>query len=215
LKYSGFYAWTAQRWLASPVLTLALLLIAGCSSQPPLPPAERDRQASYQKRLETLATLDHWSLRARLAIDDGEDGGSGSLSWSRNGENQVMNFHGALGRGAWKLVADRAGAELTRADGSVYRAASVDELVRDQLGYGLPVAELAWWIRGLSAPGTAEKLDLNDLGVPQQIVQYSWDIRFDRYREFHGVLMPIKITAREADWTVKLAVRSWQWSGKP
>ncbi len=64
-----------------------------------------------------------------------------------------MDFHGAMGRGAWRLVAGGGGAELELADGKRYSAETVGELVRGQLGWAIPVENLSWWVRGVQAPG--------------------------------------------------------------
>ena len=46
-----------------------------------------------------------------------------------------MNFHGALGRGAWQLNADENGAVLEWADGEIHRADTVGELLEQRLGW--------------------------------------------------------------------------------
>src|SRR3546814_7635187 len=38
-------------------------------------------------REKALAGADHWVLQGRLGVSNGKDGGSGSFSWTQNGEN--------------------------------------------------------------------------------------------------------------------------------
>jgi outer membrane lipoprotein LolB len=193
---------------SAPVLALVLFLSA-CSSMPPASPDAAQRQALYQERHSYLAARDSWTLKARLAINNSDDGGSGVLNWSRDEAGQRMDFHGALGRGAWRLEAGEMGAVLTQSDGEVLRSDTVDELVRDQLGNEVPVSALAWWIRGLAAPGKSERLVLDEGGRPSGLSQDGWQIEFERYRDFAGQQLPQRITARQGEWTIKLAIREW------
>jgi outer membrane lipoprotein LolB len=68
---------------------------------------------AYQTRLKELQPLDQWTLRGRLAISDGMEGGSGNLIWQNDGDKTRMSFHGAMGKGAWRLQADPSGAGLS------------------------------------------------------------------------------------------------------
>lgn len=186
--------------------------LAACSSVPKAAPDAAQRQVLYQQRLVALESRDHWALRARLAINSADDGGSGVLNWSRQADNQRMDFHGALGRGAWRLQADRNGVVLTQSDGETLHSDTIDELVREQLGHDVPVSALAWWIRGLAAPGNPEWISLDEAGRPDALVQQGWNIEFERYRAFGDQQLPQRITARQGEWTVKLAVRDWSLS---
>ena len=129
------------------------LLITACSTVPTGEIGQAERVLLYEARSGALAGAERWALKGRLAVNDGEDGGSGHLNWQKHGQNSSMNFHGALGRGAWQLNVDENGAVLEWADGEIHRASSVGELVLQQLGWTIPVNALAWWVRGLTAPG--------------------------------------------------------------
>jgi outer membrane lipoprotein LolB len=118
-----------------------------------------------------------------------------------------------LGAAAWRLLADADGAELEFADGRRYRADSIDELVRAQVGWQLPVEALAWWVRGLAAPGRLQQRVLDEEGRLSLLQQEGWLIEFGRYAVVGGETMPARMTARQQDRTVKLAVRKWELSG--
>ena len=124
-----------------------------------------------------------------------------------------MSFHGALGRGAWRLSADSGGARLELADGSVYEARTVSELARRQLGWSVPVDSLGWWVRGLQAPGDVGSRKLDVEGVPALLVQHGWTIEFDGRRDVDGVPMPTRVTARQGERRVKLVIREWSLDG--
>jgi outer membrane lipoprotein LolB len=188
---------------------LLVAFLAACSSTPRFPGAKSDPDRAYQSRLTGLTERSDWSLEGRLAVNHEADGGSGAFRWDRRGDGDWMDFHGALGRGAWRLSADRNGAELVLADGTAYRGSTVDELLSRQFGLDMPVSELVWWVRGLAAPGEVEAMVLSESGLPSVIRQSGWLIEFERYRDTGGIELPGKISAGKDDSRVKLVIRTW------
>ncbi|MBT8049216.1 MAG: outer membrane lipoprotein LolB [Xanthomonadales bacterium] len=195
----------------SATAALLLLLTAACSSIPPAAqPGEAERARLYDEHFDRLASRSVWDASGRLAISGEEDGGSGNFKWQKTSLENRINFHGALGRGAWTLESDENGAMLALADGSVYRAGSIDELVHVQLGWKIPVDHLSWWVRGLAAPGAVKTRVLDEQGNLSELLQDGWVIEFGKYRVFDDLRLPVRLTARQEGWKVKLAIRSWK-----
>ena len=195
------------------LFALALAQAPGCSSVRPLDTEQAARLPLYEERAARLGQRESWSLEGRLAVSDEDDAGSGFLSWQQQPGGSRMDFHGALGRGAWRLLADTNGAELEFADGRRYRAESIDELVRAQVGWQVPVEALAWWVRGLAAPGKLQQRVLDEEGRLSLLQQGGWHIEFGRYGMADGEAMPARVIARQQDRSVKLAIRKWELSG--
>ncbi len=148
-------------------------------------------------------------MTGRLAVSNERDGGSGHFNWVNQAGGSRMDFHGALGRGAWRLLADASGAELELADGSVERAADIDQLIRDQLGWKIPADSLSWWVRGMVAPGAFQERVIDGAGNLGSLLQHGWTIEYGRYKDFEGISLPVKVTARQAEWKVKLVIKKW------
>ena len=193
---------------AGLTLTFALLL-QSCATAPGEPGNEAGRLQRYEARADELSSRTDWSLKGRLAVSNAEDGGSGNLHWQEDSRRTRMSFHGALGRGAWRLEVNDQGAELELADGTRYRADEVQSLVREQIGWEVPIAALAWWVRGLEAPADVESRRLGDDGTLEYLDQLGWQIEFSHYRNVGSTSLPLRLTARQADRTVKLVVRNW------
>jgi len=195
------------------LLAAAVSQLPGCGAMRPLDDEQASRLPLYEQRAARLALRESWALEGRLAVSDDRDGGSGVLSWRQQPGNSRMDFHGALGRGAWRLLAGHEGAELVFADGRRYSAGSIDDLVRGQIGWNVPLEALAWWVRGLAAPGKLQHRVLDEEGRLSLLQQDGWNIEFSRYGTVDGEAMPGKMTARQEDRTVKLAIRKWELSG--
>jgi len=198
---------TLRVWL---FLASVGLLFSGCARIPERPPENPAFAQAYRHRLDELQPIDRWALEGRLAISDGHEGGSGNLKWLHDGEMTRMSFHGALGRGAWQLSADSAGALLELANGTVQSAPSVAELVLNHVGWKVPVEALSWWIRGLAYPDQWENRVLDEEGRLIELRQFGWEVDFDRYDERTTFWLPEKLTARRGEYRVKMVVRTWR-----
>jgi outer membrane lipoprotein LolB len=195
------------------VLAVLTVLLHACATAPPQVTDDPEAERRYVERLARLQAADRWIVEGRLAIRDGDDGGSGKLRWQAEPDVSRLDFHGALGRGAWRLLVSPDEAVLTLADGEVYRAASVDRLIAERIGWPVPVAELSWWIRGLAAPVGRAQRSLGEAGQLLDLQQAGWSIEFNRYRVFDDELMPGLVVARRGERLVKFVVGDWTLPG--
>lgn len=186
-------------------------IVAACAPVPERPGADAIR--AYEARSQVLTGLDHWKITGRLAITDGEQGGSGALTWLQDGDRTHMTFRGTFGQGSWMLEADSAGARLQLGDGSEFVAPDVATLVQAQVGWQVPVEALHWWVRGMAANGAWEERRLDDAGRLVRLQQSGWDVEFDDYREQAPVWLPSRLFASRGDYAVKLVVRDWDLQG--
>lgn len=160
--------------------------------------------------MESIGSVEQWRLLGRISLDDGDQGGSGKLQWDVTASLSTIDFHGAMGRGAWHLEIGRDSAILKEASGNEYRAPGVDQLIQQQMGWPVPVDALKWWVRGLAAPGSIQEKQLDDRGLLIGLAQFDWQIDFNRYSSDSGVAMPTRLDARRENYRVKLAISHWQ-----
>ena len=168
-----------------------------------------DKQLAYQDRAEKLGAITAWGFVGRISLDDGEQGGSGRLQWDVEQQNSVLDFHAAMGRGAWHLEIGPEGAVLREANGIEQSAKGVNSLIQERMGWSIPVDALQWWVRGLSAPGTSEIEELDREGLLIHLEQFGWSVDFNRYDSDAGVDLPVRLDARRDNYRVKLAIGSW------
>ena len=197
----------------APVLLLATLL-AACSQGGGRKPDSTALELDYQRHEAQVGALESWALEGRLALSDGKEGGSGTLSWDQDGESSRLAFRGTMGRGAWQLEADSQGAVLELANGEVYQDESVAELVRKKVGWKVPVDALQWWIRGLAFPGQSQSRQLDPAGRLVHLEQSGWKVDFSQYRNEGKAWMPGKVSARRENYAVKIVVKTWRMGGE-
>ena len=195
----------------SCLLIASLFLLTACSGVSVKGVGVANQQA-YQQRADIINTWSEWGLTGKISLDDGEEGGSGKLRWSVQDANSDLNFHSAFGRGAWHLQIRPGHAVLTEANGSQQSASSVNGLIRERMGWPIPVEALQWWVRGLAAPGPVESQEMNSSGLLMKLTQFGWCVEFSRYDNGDIVPMPQRLDATMKDYRVKLAISQWQMS---
>lgn len=185
---------------------ILLIVLNACS---PVPPKETPGAVAQDHRAGLLGDIGAWGLEGKISLDDGDQGGSGRLQWDVKPGLSELDFHGALGRGAWHLQVGPEGALLQLADGTEQTAPRVSQLIQEHMGWAIPLDALQWWVRGLAAPGAIENQTLGPQGLLLSIRQFGWSVKFNRYDSFDGMEMPVRLDANRENYRVKLAISHW------
>ena len=167
-------------------------------------------KTTYQDRTDKLAAVVEWGLTGKLSLDDGDQGGSGRLQWDVGPDQSEMGFHGAMGRGAWHLKMGPEGAQLKLADGTEQTAADVNDLIREHVGWPVPLGALQWWARGLAAPGMIDNEQFGPEGLLVSLRQFGWNVDFNRYDSVGDIELPVRLKATRNNYRVKLAISRWR-----
>lgn len=164
----------------------------------------------YQQRAVEISGIEEWSFTGKISLDDGDRGGSGRLQWNVSADSSELDFHGAMGRGAWHLSIDPGRVVLKEASGEQQTATSVNDLIQERMGWPLPVDALQWWVRGLAAPGAIENEKFDSEGLLISLGQFGWSVDFKRYASTAGAQLPVRLNASRENYRVKLAISRWR-----
>ena len=91
-----------------------------------------------------------------------------------------------------------------------FEAESPEALVETQLGWQLPVSNLLWWIRGLPAPDSRSRVELDGNGRLAHLQQDGWDVQYLDYSDENGFALPSRIKLAGRDLQITLVVKDWQ-----
>nr|WP_242463407.1 outer membrane lipoprotein LolB [Rhodocyclus tenuis] len=149
---------------------LASLALAGCST----PGAS---VAAAQPERSTLAASGSFALAARFSLRVDEQNHSGRLDWQHSPTSDEWLLSSPFGQGLAEIVSTPAVACLSAGDGRRECDASLDALTQRVLGYPLPLAGLADWVRGRGAEGGR----VDALGRPLALARDGWyvDLAYD------------------------------------
>lgn len=165
-------------------------------------PAQLEREA-------TLAARTQWSLEGRLGVADARDSGSGSLHWEQDGAAYRFTVHAPVTGKTWTLTGDARQAQLDGLRDGPVRGTDAASLLRREVGWQVPFARLVAWVRAVRAPGPA-RIAFDAQGLPAQIEQDGWTIRYGDYDLTQSPPLPRRVFANRGDERVRLAIRSWQ-----
>lgn len=198
VRHSPFAAWRAC------LAVLGAILLVGCAT-----PLVAPRDAAGPAR----DTLDAFAIEGRFTLRQPQTSYSGRLSWrhagatAAGGEGDEVLLASPFGQGIAQISASAAGAQLVTSDGKVYAASDSEQLTRDVLGYPLPLAQLADWLRGRGGGDFTR----DAAGRPLRLLNADWRIDYE-YDSDDAQALPARLFAQRAD-GVELRLRIDEWSG--
>jgi outer membrane lipoprotein LolB len=154
------------RALAAPACLLAL---AGCAELP---------RKSESAAADAAAIAAPFDAEGRLSARHGSDGVAGQFVWTHDGARDRIVLSTPLGQTIARLSGDATGVRVEASDGRVETAPAWDALTARTLGFPLPVAGLAAWLRGLPRPESPNAMERDAAGRPLLLAQDGWEIAY-------------------------------------
>lgn len=192
------------------LIILSLLLISGCVHQGSLTPPQDVLE--HQRQVQAIGD---WQLTGKLGIRTTDDSGSASVKWTQQIASYQINLSGPLGQKSMIITGTPDRVRLEQTGEPAQEAKTAEALIKKSAGWTLPVAQLAYWVRGVPAPKLRiTHLLQNETGLIAQLIQGGWSIHYSNYRDqtFNGINLPLpgKITAEYKDVRLVLVIRDWR-----
>lgn len=154
--------------------------------------------------------LNHWQIKGKLAIKSPTFSGSARLHWTQQQDRYQIQLSGPLGQGAIRINGTANNVDLLKNGKIIAHANSAEALIKQQLGWQLPISLLYYWIQGIPAPDIA--IDSQQY-TEQQLVRLSqqeWSVEFLRYTSTDAGALPEKLTLKRDDIELHLVIRQWK-----
>lgn len=158
-----------------------------------------------------VSALTRWGLSGKLGIRQPDAGASLGIVWDQDGNDYLVRVRGPLGQSAALVRGDERRVVVERAGESPLVGDDAGALVREALGWDIPVNALKFWIRGLPDPGLeVQSATYLEGGWFGELAQRDWHVELSRYREVDGLTLPGRIRARRDHVTLTLVVTRWR-----
>ena len=187
-----------NRQLSLAPLTVALILLAGCSHQPQ-PEGQLWLSRSQQ---QANHGIQQWQIGGKIGIRSPSDSNTAYLNWQQCGDSFDIRLSGPLGQGAAHLWGDSLQVQL-QTNEQLYSADKPEQLLAQQ-GWQLPVSQLVYWVRGLPAPGHA----ISQTGS-NGFSQMGWQIDYRQWLSLDDHSLPKKAVASHPQLKVTLLLKNW------
>lgn len=157
------------------------IFLAGCAT---VPRHEVDTRAGMQ--------IDLWEIKGRLAAKIDRQGGTASFIWNRQRDNHSIELYGPLGSG--RIFLKQADGKASLVDNSSeFFGDNLEDVLFQRVGWLIPFDKMQQWIVGKPEPDA-----ISDQQYEQsRLIKFSqsgWQISYDKFENFSGVLIPTKIT---------------------
>lgn len=147
-----------------------------------------------------------FELAGRLAARYRNEAFTGNLSWRHARDGDELLISTPLGQGIARIVRHGDVVTLSTPDGE-QSAADAESLTEQTLGFRLPLAGLADWVRARPSPEGAPALaDYGADGKLARLQQSGWDIA---YQEYAGAL-PSRMRLTYPGIELRLAISEWK-----
>ena len=188
---------------ARALALVCALFAAGCETLPPASPAPAAPSAPFD-------------LSARVAVRyDGQAFSSG-LRWRQAPGRDEIWLVSPVGQALVHIVDEGDGALLTTADKRQHRAANVEGLTRQALGWELPVAHLRHWLRGEAIPGVpAATLARDEAGRIVRLEQAGWRIVLGYQPPQQDRSLPRRLELSRGSHEIRLVIDAWRTQDGP
>ena len=187
-----------MRWIN--ILLLAML--GGCALLPPTPaPVARPEQS------ESVP----FAMNGRIAISHHGTHHSAGLHWTHQSASDEILLFAPLGQTAARVYRDAQHATLNDG-GKRYQDVDAEALMRQVLGWYLPLNGLHLWVLGMADSGNDTQIERDDRGRILVLHQQGWVVRFLRYVDDKPGSLPTRLQLTRDDLLVQLIIDDWEWS---
>ncbi|CEA00312.1 outer membrane lipoprotein LolB [Pseudomonas saudimassiliensis] len=166
--------------------------------------------AAWKAHRSAVAPLTHWTLQGKLGVKAPQESGSGTLFWLQQHDQYDIRLSGPLGRGATRIQGSDRGVTLEIAGHPPASAASAESLLEQQIGWRLPVEHLLWWVKGLPAPDSPSRLQLNPDSQLARLAQAGWTVEYSRYQQVGGLTLPQRLQLSGHNVLLTLVITRWE-----
>lgn len=161
--------------------------------------------------LETRVALERaeFELAGRIAVRFRDEASSGQIAWRHHGAGDELLITSALGQGVARIVRDGDAVTLTTSEPREYRATDAESLTEQVLGFRLPLAGLADWVRARLHAGSTAALAQYDLdGRLATLEQAGWRIEYLAYGADGRLPSRLRLTYPGLE--LRLAISEWK-----
>lgn len=189
------------------VFTCVGLLLAGCHA---LPKSQEGQASSWQVHQQTLSAIHSWDIAGKFAFHKDKTT-LGSFDWEQKGEQFSLHFVGPLSVGSARMQGDNKRVSFRQQDKEALLGDSPETLLKEHMGWEMPLSPMRYWVKGQLAPGKDAKILWDKQQHLRSIKQLGWEVILTDYVEQKGKVLPTRLTMKRGDVWVKLVIKSWQW----
>lgn len=152
------------------------LLGAGCANQTPnrltLAPASIQAHA-YCESVDI-----NGRFFAQFERDNNPESWNGSFSWTQSPQGLAVTLQSPFGQTLATITVNESGATLTQSGQAPRRAADVDALARNALGWPLPISNLRDWLQAYAVTANGNRILATSQSTAPIVTRDGWRLHY-------------------------------------
>lgn len=198
------------------LIALSTIWLTACSTAPKTqPPLDSNAPISWTEHKNHLTQQNEFKASGKLAVKQGDKRNSASLQWQQEGDRYHIFITGPLGSGAITITGSPHEVIMDISGEGRFYASSPEALMKQRLGWSIPINDLQYWAKGIPAPHSGYSHSLNDNGTLSQLMQNQWFIEYKNYHTLNKTDWPRKMQLHYGnDIQVTLLIKQWEFPEK-
>lgn len=188
------------------MLFLSVILLQACAHQR----LQEEQSSSNQPQLADTAKLTDWCMIGRSAAKYAESGWQAGVNWCQSGNRTTLELSGPMGLGTVLLSYHLGELWIRENTNHLSITHQPKHLLRERLGFSVPLSALKLWLMGVAEPGEIDSLKRDNNGRMRLFFQHGWLIKYDNYSLVNGYQLPGKIKLTKDAVSLKIVVDEWQ-----
>ena len=187
-----------------------VFLLGVCLSACHSVPKQEKQYDSWRLHQQSVAEVCQWSIDGKFSFHKDKTT-LGSFSWQQNKDDYTLQFVGPLSVGSAHIHGNAHEVRFQQKGGEALVGDSPEALLRDQMGWDIPLAPLRYWVKGQVVPGEHAQVLWDKRQHLRDIKQMGWEVVLADYIESKGKSLPTRLTLKREGLWVKLVIKTWQW----
>ncbi|CAI8866038.1 lipoprotein insertase outer membrane protein LolB [Methylocaldum szegediense] len=186
---------------------LAVIALAGCAvfeKEPPRP-AFDPKAKNYD--------LKAWLLEGRIGVQTANDAWQANLFWEHDADQDRLRVSGPFSQGMVSIILQKDLIYINEGGGVTELSRDPDAMLKERLGFIVPLSSLRYWIVGLPDPNHTYTPIYNESGSLLGFRQAGWTLQFQNFMTVEDRIMPQKMAIQGKDVKLKLVADSWRIKG--
>jgi outer membrane lipoprotein LolB len=163
--------------------------------------------ACAEMQFQRPAAEAEFELSGRIAVRFKDESSTGNFAWRHGARNDEVMITSPLGQGVARIVRDGEAVTLTDSEGREHRAADAEALTEEKLGFRLPLAGMADWVRARPGPGPSQ-VRKDGAGRIAELEQSGWKIEYQEWGADGKLPARMRLTYPGIE--LRLAIAQWK-----
>lgn len=192
---------TSMQWPGRLGWMCLVLLLGGCSlfREPAVTPGGALSPNS----------LKAWRLEGRIGVKTPAEGWTANLFWEHDGRQDRLRISGPFSQGMVSIIVQDDLIHINEGNGVEQTSRDPDTLLRERLGFAVPLRSLRYWVTGVPAPDADYVEEQDAAGAVRRFRQQGWTLAYEKFTRVGTMLLPQKASINGHDVRLKLIADDW------